>query len=239
MITHTTPVSDEWDVLATLWPEPSGRVIELGCGAARMARQMLSRWPALTYLGLEVDQRQHALNVTEPAASMRFALGAAQAIPADDATFDLALMLKSLHHVPLPEMDRALREVARVLKPGAYFYVSEPVYEGALNDIVRLYNDEGTVRAAAQAALDRSLAGREGLWTELAQRHFEMPVQYRDFTQFEQRMMYPTFADHQIDEAMRARVAQAYAPHQGPQGAFFTRPMHVRWWQRTHRSLQP
>lgn len=232
-------ITDELDVLATVWPQPSGEVIELGCGAARMARQMLARWPTLSYLGLEVDERQHALNIAEPAPGMRFALGGAQAIPADGAAFDLALMLKSLHHVPLPEMDRALREVARVLKPGAYFYVSEPVYDGALNDIVRLYNDEGTVRAAAQSALQRALVNPEGLWTELAQRRFEMPVQYRDFAQFEQRMMHPTFADHQIDAALRARVAQAYAPHQGPQGAFFTRPMHVRWWQRTHRSLQP
>ena len=188
---------------------------------------------------MEVDAVQHAKNLSRPQERLQFLAASAEAVPFARQSFDGALMLKSLHHVPLPEMDRALREVARVLKPGAYFYVSEPVYDGALNDIVRLYNDEGTVRAAAQSALQRALVNPEGLWTELAQRHFEMPMQYRDFAQFEQRMMHPTFADHQIDAALRARVAQAYAPHQGPQGAFFTRPMHVRWWQRTHRSLQP
>ncbi len=72
--------------------------------------------------------------------------------------FDLALMHKSLHHVPLTAMDQALAEVARVLRPGGYLYVSEPVYAGPLNEIVRLYNDEGVVRAAAQAALDRALS---------------------------------------------------------------------------------
>ena len=57
-----------------------------------------------------------------------------------------------------PATQEVLAEVARVVKPGGWFYVSEPIYGGALNQIVRLYNDEGTVRAAAQAALDRALA---------------------------------------------------------------------------------
>jgi SAM-dependent methyltransferase len=67
-------------------------------------------------------------------------------------------MLKSLHHVPIPLMDRALAEVARVLRPGGHLYVSEPVYEGPFNDIVRLFNDEAVVRAAAQRAVDAALA---------------------------------------------------------------------------------
>ena len=135
-------------------------------------------------------------------------------------------MLKSLHHVPLPEMDRALAEVARVLRPGGHLYVSEPVYAGALNDIVRLYNDEGVVRAAAQAAVDRAL--RSAAWVQVAERRFDMPARYRGFEDFEQRMMRPTFADHRIDGAMLDRVRAAFEPHMGPQGAAFTRPLHVR-----------
>ena len=48
-------LTDELDLLAQLLPAPGPRIIELGCGAARMARQMLQRWPGLDYLGLEVD----------------------------------------------------------------------------------------------------------------------------------------------------------------------------------------
>lgn len=55
-------------------------------------------------------------------------------------------MLKSLHHVPMPEMSQSLNEISRVLRPGGHLYVSEPVYAGALNDILRLYNDEGVLR---------------------------------------------------------------------------------------------
>ena len=222
-----TLVPDELDVLVELLPTPGTRVIELGCGGARMARQMLQRWPDMRYLGLEVDLRQHAINLQDTPPRMRFAVGGAQAIACDDAQFDLALMLKSLHHVPLDAMDQALTEVARVLRPGGHLYVSEPVYEGALNEIVRLYNDEGIVRAAAQAALDRALAVR-GTWEQVAQRRFDMPVHFEDFAQFERRMMNPTFADHRIDAPLRERVAAAFAPHCTMEGAHFVRPMHVR-----------
>ncbi|WP_287740175.1 class I SAM-dependent methyltransferase [Diaphorobacter sp.] len=222
-----TLVPDELDVLVELLPTPGTRVIELGCGGARMARQMLQRWPDMRYLGLEVDLRQHAINLQDTPPRMRFAVGGAQAIACDDAQFDLALMLKSLNHVPLDAMDQALTEVARVLRPGGHLYVSEPVYEGALNEIVRLYNDEGIVRAAAQAALDRALAVR-GTWEQVAQRRFDMPVHFEDFAQFERRMMNPTFADHRIDAPLRERVAAAFAPHCTMQGAHFVRPMHVR-----------
>ena len=110
--------------------------------------------------------------------------------------------------------------------PGGWLFIAEPVYEGELNELIRCFNDEGTVRAAAQQALDRAIAG--GRWRQEAQQRFDMPVRFRDFADFEQRMMRPTFADHRIDDAMLQRVAALYAPHQRADGARFTRPMHVR-----------
>lgn len=223
-------IDDELDLLNRLVPLQAQAVIELGCGAARLARDLLRRHPACHVTGLEVDQRQHAKNLAEPQAGLVFLEAGAQAVPLPEASFDLALMLKSLHHVPLALMDAALDEVHRVLRPGACLYVSEPVYDGPLNEIVKLYNDEGRVRAAAQAALDRALAG--GRWRAAAEQRFEMPVQFADFDDFERRMMRPTFADHRLDDAKVARVRAAFEPHQGPDGARFTRPMHVRLLQR-------
>ncbi|HJW56822.1 MAG TPA: hypothetical protein VJ577_16260 [Burkholderiaceae bacterium] len=55
-----------------------------------------------------------------------------------------------------------------------------------------------------------------------------MLVRFRDFVEFEQRMMRPTFADHQLDDAKIAAVNAAFTPHCGPDGVYFTRPMHVR-----------
>jgi ubiquinone/menaquinone biosynthesis C-methylase UbiE len=219
-------VDDEIDVLTELVPIAGQQIIELGCGAAKLARTLLQRYPDCVVTGLEVDERQHAKNLTSPHPGLRFVAGGAQAIPFPDASFDVALMLKSLHHGPMPLLDQALAEVARVLRPQGYLYVSEPVYGGPLNEVIRLFNDEGVVRAAAQTAIDAAI--RSGAWEPLAERFFEMPVSFRDFTDFEQRMMRPTFADHQIDDAKLAEVGKAFAPHLQAHGAHFTRPMHVR-----------
>ena len=132
-------------------------IIELGCGNARLSCGLVQRFGQCTVTGLEVDAVQHAKNLTRAPAGVTFVAAGAQDVPFGDASFDLALMLKSLHHVPLDLLDQALSEVARVLRPGSLFYVSEPIYGGALNEIVRIYNDEGVVRPAAQAALDLSL----------------------------------------------------------------------------------
>ncbi|WP_341893522.1 methyltransferase domain-containing protein [Variovorax sp. YR752] len=219
-------IDDELEVLSSLVPLDAQRIIELGCGAAHLARSLLARYPACTVTALEVDERQHAKNLAAPQERLTFLAAGAQAIPAADASFDLALMLKSLHHVPQPLMARALGEAARVLRPGGHLYVSEPVYAGPFNELIRLFNDEGTVRAAAQSAVDEVLL--DGAWEQLAQRRFDMPVQFRDFADFEQRMMRPTFADHAIDDQKLATVRRAFEPHCTNGGAHFLRPMHVR-----------
>jgi SAM-dependent methyltransferase len=227
-------LANELDLLAELLLDAAPadrklRLLEAGCGNARLARQLLERYPQAELTGLEVDERQLAKNMAEPAhPRLYFIRAGAEAMPLPDDSMDGALMLKSLHHVPLDAMDRALDELARVLKPGGWLYVSEPIYAGALNEIVRLYNDEGAVRAAAQQALDAALARTDSPWQAGPERRFAGEVRFKDFAEFEQRMMRPTFADHHIDEVKLARVGVAYAPHQGPEGARFVRPMHAR-----------
>jgi ubiquinone/menaquinone biosynthesis C-methylase UbiE len=219
-------IDDELDVLAAWVPLAAQDIIELGCGAAGLARTLLARHPDARLTGLEVDERQHAKNLASPQAGLQFVAAGAQAIPFSDASFDLALMLKSLHHVPMPLMAQALAEAARVLRPGGHLYVSEPVYGGPFNEVVKTFNDEGVVRAAAQAAVDEALRGAN--WTAAAERRFQMPVLFRDFAEFEARLMRPTFADHGLDEAKIAAARAAFMPFCGADGARFERPMHVR-----------
>ena len=229
MTANTSPptlIDDELDVLSELVALDDLDIVELGCGAAQLARALLVRHPTSRVTGVEVDERQHANNMAAPQAGLRFMSGVAEDIPLPDASFDLALMLKSLHHVPMASMSRALSEVARVLRPRGQLYVSEPVYAGAFNDVIRLFNDEGSVRAAAQAAVDEAL--RSPRWEQVAERRFGMPVTFRDFAEFEQRMMRPTFADHHLDDAKVAVVRAAFEPHLTAGGARFVRLMHVR-----------
>ena len=219
-------IDDELDFLADLVPLAGREIIEIGCGAAGLARSLLSRYPDSRVSGLEVDARQHARNLAAPQAGITFIAAGGEGIPFPAASFDLALMLKSLHHVPLPLMAQALGEVARVLRPAGYLYVSEPVYAGPFNEVVRLFNDEGVVRAAAQAALDQAL--QSGAWDQVTDLRFDTPMLFRDFADFERRIMRATFAEHRIDDAMLAAVRAAFDAHCGADGARFVRAMHVR-----------
>ena len=224
-------IANELDLLSELVPLAGARLVELGCGAARLARELLERHADAEVVGLEVDERQLAKNLAAPQERLQFVGAGAEAIPFPDARFDGALMLKSLHHVPMERMADALAEIRRVLRPDGWLYVSEPVYGGPFNEVVKIFNDEGVVRAAAQRALDAAIAA--GGWRQEAERRFETPVRFADFEDFERRMMHPTFAERHVDTSMLEATRAAFAPHAGPQGAHFSRPMHVRLLRRT------
>ncbi|HEY8049414.1 MAG TPA: class I SAM-dependent methyltransferase [Ramlibacter sp.] len=220
-------VSNELDLLESLVDVHEARIVELGCGAAQLARDLLGRHPHARVTGIDPDERQLAKNRTKPQERLEFLPGGAGAIPFEAASFDGALMLKSLHHVPADAMDGALEEVARVLKPGAWLYVSEPVFAGEFNELVRLFNDEQAVRAQAQRALDRALAS--GRWTQQAEQRFETPVDFASVADFESRMLNPTFAERHVDAAKLHEIRRVYARYAGGDGpVHFTRPMHVR-----------
>ena len=227
-------IADELDELHAIAGLSAQRIIELGCGPAQMARKLVRRFPGCSVAALEIDAVQHRKNLAEPQAGIEFIEAGAQAVPFAEASFDLAIMLKSLHHVPTPLIGQAISEVARVLKPGGLFYVSEPVYGGAFNSLIRLFNDEGVVRAAAQQALDQAVAQTQR-WQQVSDRHFGLSSTFANFEEFETKQMRPSYADHRLDDAKVAHVRAAFEPFQGPAGATFVRPLHVRVLRRLGR----
>ena len=223
---NMTLITDELELLLSLVNlDQSPHIIELGCGAAHLSRKLLARFPACEVSALEVDERQHAKNLAKPQAGLHFLQAGAQAIPFDAEQFDLALMLKSLHHIPLDLLDLALGEVWRVLKPGGLLYVLEPVFAGSHNEIMRLFHDEEQVLAAALRALQRALASEA--WQQKAEVFFDMPVKYRDFADFEQRVIGVTYLDHNLDASTLAAVRSRFEQHMSTGGAYFERPMRV------------
>lgn len=222
----TTLIADELDLLQSLVDLGTNtRIIELGCGAAQLSRNLLNRFPACEVTGLEVDERQHAKNLLKPQQGLHLLQAGAQAIPFADGQFDLALMLKSLHHVPMDLLDQALGEVHRVLRPQGLLYVSEPVFAGPLNEVMRLFHDEEIVRAAALRAVQAAVAS--GRWEQVSETHFEMPVYYRDFADFEQRMIGVTFVTHSLNASTLAAVRARFEQNMSADGAHFVRPMRV------------
>lgn len=219
-------IADEIKFLATLVPLDGARVVDLGCGNGEFARKLLSEGRAASVDAFEVDEVQHAKNLRSPAVpGLHFRSGGAERIALDDASCDLVVMMKSLHHVPGNLMDEALAEIGRVLASGGYLYVSEPVYDGPFNEIVRLFHDEGAVRAAAYAALKRADASKVlGL---VAERTFMAPLFFRDFADFERRIIQATHSEHVLTDALKQEVRTRLDAHMTPEGVRFVRPMRI------------
>jgi ubiquinone/menaquinone biosynthesis C-methylase UbiE len=217
-------VKDEVAFLASLVPLEGANLLELGCGGAEFTRRLLARTGVKAVTALEVDRIQHRLNLESPSdARLTFGYGGAEAIPFDDQTFDGVMMMKSLHHVPVPSMGQAFREMRRVLKPGGWVYISEPLYAGPLNDIIKLFHDEGTVRAAAYEALRD--ATREGLLEQVSEHRFEMPRHYKGYDDFVAKHVETTHSQKSYPPEVAAEVRRRLEAHLTPQGADFMSPM--------------
>jgi ubiquinone/menaquinone biosynthesis C-methylase UbiE len=151
-------VSDDIAMLERL-VEPAGKdVLDIGCGGGALVRALAGRGARV--VGLEISDEQLALareralaGGTGGAGAARYLVGRAQALPLGDASVDVAVFMRTLHHVPAPELVAALREARRVLRPGGVVYVAEPLAEGDYFALTRLIEDELEVRQAAQDAL--------------------------------------------------------------------------------------
>jgi SAM-dependent methyltransferase len=219
-------ICDEKDIYQDLLPLQGARVLELGCGKAEKTRAIAETGAVTSITALEVDAVQHAKNrQIADLPNVEFGGGGAEDIPAANDSFDIVLMFKSLHHVPLDKMDHALMEIRRVLKPGGLAYISEPVFAGELNDIIRLFHDEKAVREAAFAAVCRAVDS--GLMEAVTQKFFSTPVQFQDFAQFEERILQVTHTHHQLAPELLQRVRTRFMEHMTPQGARFATPIRV------------
>jgi SAM-dependent methyltransferase len=202
------------------------RILELGCGRAEITRQLALGGPGREITALEVDEIQHAKNLAlRDLPNVRFLLAGAEAIPVADASIDVAFMFKSLHHVPVPLMAQAFAELARVLVPGGHAYISEPIFAGDFNEILRLFHDESRVRQAAFDAISAAVAA--GVLESVEQVFFKAPVHFPDFATFETRIIGATHTRHVLDADTHAEVRRRFAAHAGPDGVRFEQPMRV------------
>ncbi|MEW8507405.1 MAG: class I SAM-dependent methyltransferase [Candidatus Thiodiazotropha sp.] len=215
----------EVDLMERLLNLRGARVVELGCGRARVTRQLAAAHPDCRFVATEVDAVQHEKNLENPAANISFRLEGAQTVSEPDQSADIVLMLKSLHHVPEASMPQAMSEVARILKPGGVAYFSEPVYEGEFNALLSLIHDEKRVRELAFMAI-QGLAGR-GDMELLGQYFLSVPGRYDSWEVFESRFLNITHTELRIDETRYQRIKSAFMRHLGPQGAEFLKPQRI------------
>ncbi|MFH0946639.1 MAG: class I SAM-dependent methyltransferase [Planctomycetota bacterium] len=201
-------------------------ILELGCGTAEKTRALATSGEGRRILALEVDEIQHALNLEiDDLPNVRFERGGAEQIPAADRSFDIVFLFKSLHHVPVGSMDRALAEITRVLRPGGLAYISEPLFRGEFNEIMRIFHDESRVRREAFLAISRAVrAGRVEL---VSQSFIRAPLRFSNFAEFEKLVIRVTHSSHVLTEEVEARVRSKFASFENKDGVLFEQPIRV------------
>jgi arsenite methyltransferase len=119
-------------MISALWqnrtPTVGIKVVELGCGPGFYSRKLAQRFPNIAVTGVDrsesqvrsARQRAGAENVK----NCVFERVNALALPSADASFDI--LIASRIFTVLPDRDRAVAEMFRVLKPGGRCFIAEP-----------------------------------------------------------------------------------------------------------------
>lgn len=221
-----TLIREEREIFDSVLPLQGAHILELGCGKAEKTRSIAQGGKVASIMALEVDRLQHAKNLQiSDLANVTFSLGGAEAIPAADNSFDIVIMFKSLHHVPMEVMDKALAEIHRVLKPGGVAYLSEPVYAGDFNEVLRIFHDEKIVREAAFAAIRRAV--ENGVLQLVEQKFFNTRNHFDSFAQFDERIIKVTHTEHHLSAELYEAVREKFMRNMTAQGADFLTPIRV------------
>jgi hypothetical protein len=112
-----------------------------------------------------------------------------------------------------------------VLKPGGLAYISEPVFAGEFNEVLRLFHDEQKVRLAAFNTVKKAVD--DGLFSLVEETFFNSPMKFAGFAEFEEKVIKATHSDHSLDEELFDLVKQRFEQHIGDDGAHFLAPIRV------------
>ena len=101
---------------------PGMAILEIGCGTGYFTRELTRRGADIVAIDVSPDLLEIA-KAKYSAPNVRYEIQNAYSLTYGDAMFDSVVGSSILHHL---EIEEALREIYRVLKPGGTIYFTEP-----------------------------------------------------------------------------------------------------------------
>jgi ubiquinone/menaquinone biosynthesis C-methylase UbiE len=200
------PEADAMSVVeAALAPLAGKLVLDIGCGGGVLARSLSDRGARV----VGVDPNMEAVGAARQAVPTgTFYQAGAEAMPFADSSFDGAILLNSLHHVPMLAMHQALREAARVTKPAGPIVVIEPLAAGSFFSVLQTVEDETAVRAAAQEVIAEAI--ESGSLEQLDRSDYLRREHFADLSEFLVRVVAAEPARAAAVEGSRPEVEAAF-----------------------------
>lgn len=191
-------------VVDALAPIAGRHIVDIGCGPGAMSAALAGRGARIT----GIDPGEAAIAVARlRAPGCAFEVCSAESLPFADGTFDGAVILNALHHVPDPRA--ALNEAARVVSPGGRIVVVEPLAEGSFFAALKPIEDETAIRAAAQGAIAAAIA--TGAFRCVSDTTFVRREAFADRAAFLERVATVDPARHPAIRDNAAAIAAAFA----------------------------
>jgi ubiquinone/menaquinone biosynthesis C-methylase UbiE len=112
--------------------EPGQHILDIGCGTGTLAVMLKRQYPSAQVTGLDPDPKAlRRARIKATGLSAQFDQGFADQLPYKDETFERVFSSFMFHHLNEHERENMLREVLRVLKPGASFHLLDFVADSA------------------------------------------------------------------------------------------------------------
>lgn len=150
-------------------------VLEIGCGTGLFTKELAQTDNTIVAIDIsdaliqKATERVHAPNVN-------FVLGNAYQTPFDSTSYDFIVGSSSLHHL---DVDSALKEFSRILKPGGKIMFTEP---NMMNPQVALIKNIPAIKRAAGDSPDETAFFRWELAERLRRHHFtDISIEPFDF----------------------------------------------------------
>lgn len=135
-----------------------GHALEVGSGSGATAAALLDRFPALSLTATDIDSGMvlaAGRRLARYGDRATAALADASALPFEDDSFDAAVSILMLHHVG--DWEQALRELARVVKPGGRVIGCDMIHSRFLDWSERTFGS-GEERLIRPGEFTRSVA---------------------------------------------------------------------------------